>query len=162
MRNETSTLDWDGAVLGCLTPDLCSVDACDIGANQLDDPVLAGKGGTVPAVASILTEFRDILRTEIPGGLPLERVRADGAKIEHTIETPPDVTPYSRPPRPFTADESAETRRDLQDLLEKGWIVPSLSPWAAPFCSWPRNVIRSLELAPGVCALAMSSLILKH
>jgi hypothetical protein len=121
MHDVSSTLDWDGAVLGCLTTDLCSVDAGEVSSNHLDDPVLAGKEGTEVSVASILAEFQHVLRTEIPGGLPQERLRADGTKIEDTIEALEDVTwYYSRPPRPFTSEECADIRRYPQDLLERG------------------------------------------
>ena len=87
-RNAETELDWDVAVLGCLSPNLNLVDACNVGA---------GKGGKDPSIAPLLSEFRDVLRTEIPGGLPPERVRADCTRIEHTVETAPDATPYSRP-----------------------------------------------------------------
>jgi hypothetical protein len=66
-----------------------------------DDPVLSGKGAGDPAMSSILSSFRDISVSKIPGRLPRQRFAADGTPIEHTIETSPNTIPYSRPPRPF-------------------------------------------------------------
>ena len=88
-RNAETELDWDGAVLGCLSPNLNLVDASHVGA---------GQGGTDPLIAPLLSEFRDVLRTEIPGGLPPERFRADGTRIEHTIDKAPDRHLTRAPP----------------------------------------------------------------
>ena len=62
-------------------------------------------GADDPDIQRILAEFNDVLGYENPGGLPPTRYAADGSAIEHTIETAPDVQPFSRPPRPFTAEE---------------------------------------------------------
>ena len=123
VRNADTDLD-------CLSPNLNLLDACDVGA---------GKGGKDPSIAPLLNEFCDVLRTEIPGGLLPERFRADGTRTEHTIGTAQDAVPYSRPPRPFTPEETAEIYRYVQDLLDKGWITPSLSPWAPPVLFIPKK-----------------------
>jgi hypothetical protein len=92
-----------------------------------------------PELQSLLHEFKDVLVPSIPGGLPPERFDNNGRAIEHTIETAPDAVPYARPPRPFTQEESAEIQRVIADFLAKGWIVPSLSPWAAPILLVPKK-----------------------
>jgi hypothetical protein len=69
-----------------------------------DDPVLSGKGADDPAISSILSSFRDLLVSKIPGRLPPQWFAADGTPIEHTIETSPNTIPYSRPPRPFSRE----------------------------------------------------------
>lgn len=88
---------------------------------------------------ALLAEFDYVLVTSIPGGLPPVRHDATGRVIEHTIETHPNEKPYARPPRPFTADESAEIQRVIADFLSKGWITPSLPPWAAPVLFVPKK-----------------------
>lgn len=81
-----------------------------------------------------------MLVTEIPGDLPPERFDAEGKPIEHTVDTDPHVVPYKRNPQPYTAEEDAELQRYIRELLAKGWITPSLSPWAAPVLFVPKKV----------------------
>jgi hypothetical protein len=123
-------------VLASVIPTCCSVT---VDADPVD-PVLSGPGAQNPLIKSVLIQFRDVLVSEIPGGLPPERFAADGSPIEHCIETAPDEKPFARPPRPFTAQEDAEIQTYLHDLLSKGWIAPSLSPWAAPVLFVPKKV----------------------
>lgn len=96
-------------------------------------------GASDPDIQKILAEFSDVLVSEIPGGLPPERFAADGSPIEHTIETAPDADPFSRPPRPFTVEEHDAVKKYLADFIAKGWIRPSLSPWAAPVLFVPKK-----------------------
>ena len=129
--------ELDDAFVACVMPEL---DSVDVAASDLDDPVLSGRGAMHPYIRAILNDFRDVLVTEIPGGLPPERLDADGNSIEHTIETDPNVLPFKVNPKPFTAEEDAELQRYLRELLSIGWIVPSLSPWAAPVLFVPKKV----------------------
>ena len=111
----------------------------DSETSQSSEPLLQGKGALEPDIARILREFNDVLITEMPGGLPPHRQAADGSPIEHTIETAADEKPYARPPRPFTAEEDATVKKYISDFLERGWIKPSLSPWAAPVLFVPKK-----------------------
>jgi hypothetical protein len=79
-----------------------------------------------------LNGFLDVLVSELPSGLPTKRGAIDGSMIEHTIELDPGSKPYAAQPRPLTVVENAEIKRLLDELLVKGWIVPSLSPHAVP------------------------------
>jgi transposase InsO family protein len=123
------------AVLGCLVPECCTINV-----DATESPLFSGLGGTQPDIKPVLADFSDVLVTEIPGGLPPERYAADGTPIEHCVETAPGETPFARPPRPFTAHEDAEIQKYLKDLLSKGWITPSLSPWAAPVLFVPKKI----------------------
>ena len=93
---------------------------------------LSGKGATHPGVQSILEQFHDVLRTELPSGTPPQRLGVDGKPIEHTIELDPTSKPYAAQPRKLSVDEDAELLTVLKELLAKGWAYPSLSPHAAP------------------------------
>lgn len=115
------------AFLAYLKPEFAAAGASDV------------PGATDPDIQEILNEFRDVLVSEIPGGLPPERFASDGTPIEHTIETAPDASPYSRPPRPFTVEEHDAVKKYLADFVAKGWIRPSLSPWAAPVLFVPKK-----------------------
>ena len=97
--------ELDDAFVACMMPEL---DSVDVAASDLDDPVLSRRGATQPRIRELLNDFREVLVIEIPGGLPPERLDADGNPIEHTIETTLDVLPFKVNPRPFTVEEDAE------------------------------------------------------
>ena len=62
---------------------------------------------------------------EFPG-LPPQR------EIEFAIDVVPSATPASITPYPLAPVELKELKLQLQELLEKGFIRPSVSPWGAP------------------------------
>jgi hypothetical protein len=131
------TLDQTrGAVLGVVVREFCSLGAFPDNPN----PLLSGPDSQHPAIAPLLQEYSDVLVSAIPGGLPPERWAADGRKIEHCIETAEGETPYAPNPHPFTSEEMQEIRRYIAQFAAKGWIVPSLSPWAAPVLFVPKKV----------------------
>jgi hypothetical protein len=59
-------------------------------------------------------------------GLPPER------DVEFVIELKPGTAPISRRSYRMPPNELAELKIQLQDLLEKGFIRPSSSPWGCP------------------------------
>jgi hypothetical protein len=59
-------------------------------------------------------------------GLPPER------DVEFVIELKPGTTPISRRSYRMPPNELAELKTQLQDLLEKGFIIPSSSSWGCP------------------------------
>ena len=69
----------------------------------------------------IVCEFLDVFPNDLPG-LPPDR------DIEFKIELVPGTAPISRRPYRMPANELAELKVQLQDLLEKGLIRPSASP----------------------------------
>jgi hypothetical protein len=79
------------------------------------------------------TEFSDIFPQDLPAHLPPDR----GAPFK--IETPPDATPVNRPIYRLSPSELDELRRTLDDLLAKGFIRPSSSPWGAPVLFAPKK-----------------------
>lgn len=80
-----------------------------------------------PTIQSIpvVNEFLDVFPDELPG-LPPER------EIEFAIDLLPDTHPISIPPYRMAPTELKELKEQLKDLLEKGFIRPSTSPWGAP------------------------------
>ena len=62
---------------------------------------------------------------ELPG-LPPQR------EIEFAIDIVPGATPASITPYRMAPAELKELKLQLQELLEKGFIRPSVSPWGAP------------------------------
>ena len=62
---------------------------------------------------------------ELPG-LPPQRV------VNFGIELHPSTSPISMTPHRMEPVELQELRVQLQELLDKGFIRPSTSPWGAP------------------------------
>jgi hypothetical protein len=58
--------------------------------------------------------------------MPLDR------DVEFIIELQLSTTPISRRPYKMTSKELAELKVQLNELLEKGYIRPSSSPWGFP------------------------------
>jgi hypothetical protein len=73
----------------------------------------------------VVCEFPDVFLEDLPG-LPPER------DVEFVIELKPGTTPISRRSYRMPPNELAELKTQLQDLLEKGFIRPSSSPWGCP------------------------------
>ncbi|GBG64197.1 hypothetical protein CBR_g40897 [Chara braunii] len=83
-----------------------------------------------PAIAKLLEEFKDL--TEPPIGVVPR-------PIQHRIE----IEPGSRTPKGavyrISPRELEELRKQLDELLEKGWIRPSSSPFGAPVLFVPKK-----------------------
>ena len=75
---------------------------------------------------AIIQEFRDVLVDELPPGLPPER------DVPHTIPLEPGKVPPCRPMYRLSPVEFAEMERQVKDLLARGYIQPSTSPFGAP------------------------------
>eukprot|EP00253_Pinus_taeda_P002934 PITA_02934 len=73
----------------------------------------------------VIREFTDVFPEEIPG-LPPKR------NIDFTIELVPGAAPVSREPYRMSVPELSELKMQLQELLDKNYIRPSVSPWGAP------------------------------
>jgi len=79
-----------------------------------------------PEVKKLLKEFNDTFPTTLPNGLPPER------RLDHAIDLIPGMEPPSRPVYRLSHYEMKELKVQLSDLLEKGFIQPSVSPFGAP------------------------------
>ena len=80
-----------------------------------------------PSVSDIptISDFPDVFPEELPG-LPPQR------EIEFAIDIVPGATLTSITPYRMAPVELKELKLQLQELLEKGFIQPSVSPWGAP------------------------------
>jgi len=74
---------------------------------------------------SVVQEFMDVFPDEIPE-LPPKR------EIEFVIDLIPGADPVSISPYRMAPTELAELKKQLEDLLEKQFIRPSVSLWGAP------------------------------
>ena len=73
----------------------------------------------------MVKEFPDLFPAELPG-LPPER------ELEFSIELLPGTSPISIAPYRMAPTELRELKAQLQNLIDKGFIRPSASPWGAP------------------------------
>jgi hypothetical protein len=73
----------------------------------------------------VVCEFSDVFPDDLPG-LPPDR------KVEFVIELKLGTAPISRRAYRMPPNELAELKAQLQELLEKGFMRPSSSPWGSP------------------------------
>ncbi|KAL0536771.1 hypothetical protein IC582_025732 [Cucumis melo] len=73
----------------------------------------------------VVRDYPDVFLEELPG-LPPHRV------IEFSIELEPGTVPISRAPYRMAPAELKELKVQLQELLDKGFIRPSVSPYGGP------------------------------
>ena len=90
------------------------------------DPALpiATHAEASPDLASIpiVCEFLDVFSEDLPG-LPPDR------EVEFFIELEPGTALISRRPYHMAPKELTEIKKQLEELLDKGFIRPSSSPW---------------------------------
>ena len=72
----------------------------------------------------IVREFPDVFPEELPS-IPLER------EVDLSIEIVQGIAPVSRAPYRMAPAELKELKVQLQELLDKGFVRPNVSPWGA-------------------------------
>ena len=83
------------------------------------------KEGTLVDEIIVGREFPDVFPDDIVG-LPPDR------EVEFTIDLIPGTKLISIPPYKMALAELRELKAQLEELLSKGFIRPSISPWGAP------------------------------
>jgi hypothetical protein len=73
----------------------------------------------------VVCEYADAFPDELPG-MPPDR------NIEFAIELQLGTSPISKRPYRKPPTELAELKKQLQELMDKGFIRPSTSPWGCP------------------------------
>jgi hypothetical protein len=79
-----------------------------------------------------VSEFPDVFPKVLPG-MPPDR------EIEFVIELVPSTAPIFKRPYRMAANQLAELKEQLQELLDKGYIRPSAAPWGAPVIFVPKK-----------------------
>ncbi|KAK1616575.1 hypothetical protein QYE76_022092 [Lolium multiflorum] len=80
-----------------------------------------------------MTEFGDVFPEEVPAGLPPLR------GIEHQIDLIPGASLPNRAPYRTNPEETKEIQKQVQALLDKGYIRISLSPCVVPVILVPKK-----------------------
>ncbi|XP_074297554.1 uncharacterized protein LOC141628293 [Silene latifolia] len=73
----------------------------------------------------VICEFTDVFPEELPGISP-ER------DVEFSVELVPGTGPIAKDPYRMAPTELKELSKQLDEMIEKGFIQPSDSPWGAP------------------------------
>jgi hypothetical protein len=81
--------------------------------------------GVKPEDIPVVCEYANVFRDDLPG-MPPDR------DIEFIIELQPGSAPISKRSYRTPPKELAELKLQLQELLDKGFIHPSASPWGCP------------------------------
>jgi hypothetical protein len=76
-------------------------------------------------IRRVLEEFLDVMPDELPEDLPPRR------RVDHAIEVMPRVEPPAKAPYRMSHEELKELKVQLEELLTKGYIKPSKSPYGA-------------------------------
>ena len=73
----------------------------------------------------VVREFPDVFPDDLPG-LPPDR------EIDFQIELAPRTEPISRAPYRMAPAELKELKVQMEEMVNKGFVRPSTSPWGAP------------------------------
>jgi len=77
-------------------------------------------------IKRVLEEFPDVMPEELPEELPPRRC------VDYAIEVMSGVKPPAKAPYQMSHEELKELKVQLEELLTKGYIKPSKSPYGAP------------------------------
>ena len=107
---------------------------------------------SLPSVIShLLQDYKDVFPEEIPAGLPPLR------GIEHQIDLIPGAALQNRPPYRTNPEETKEIQRQVQALLDKGYVRESLSPCAVTVILVPKK-----KMDHGECVLIVEPSIISQ
>ena len=73
----------------------------------------------------VVNDFQDVFPDDLPGVPP-------SREIDFGIDLKPDTKQISIPPYRMAKTELKEFKLQLEYLIDKGFIQPSISPWGAP------------------------------
>jgi hypothetical protein len=89
---------------------------------------------TLPtSVTNLLQQFRDVFPSELPPGLP------PICGIEHQIDLIPGASLPNCVAYRANPEETKEIQRQVQDLLDRGYVRESLSPCSVPVILVPKK-----------------------
>jgi hypothetical protein len=80
----------------------------------------------------VVCEYLDVFSSDY-SGLPPQR------EVEFGIECVSGTNPISKAPYKMASLELKELKEQLQELLDKGFIRPSISPWGSPMLFVKKN-----------------------
>jgi hypothetical protein len=81
----------------------------------------------------LLEKHSSVFPDALPKGAPPRR------SVEHQIDLVEGAVPKSKPPYRLGPKEQDEMETQIKDLLDQGFIRPSISPWGAPVLFVPKK-----------------------
>ena len=87
-----------------------------------------------PEAKGLMKEYQDVFSTSLPNKLPPKRA------IDHTIDLVPGSESTSWPIYRLSYLEMNELKRQLSELMEKGFIHPSVSPLVLLFSLFTKRM----------------------
>ena len=73
----------------------------------------------------IVRDYPEVFPEELPGLPPVR-------EVDFSIDLEPGSQPLSKAPYRMAPAELEELKKQLKELIEKGFVRPSISPWGAP------------------------------
>jgi hypothetical protein len=73
----------------------------------------------------VVCEYPDVFPENLPGMRP-------NCDIEFSIDLLPSTAPISKRPYRMDAKDLSELKKQIEEILKKGFIIPSSSTWGAP------------------------------
>ncbi|MCO5593953.1 hypothetical protein L7F22_047972 [Adiantum nelumboides] len=96
--------------------------------NGVDETQVNENGMQVDlGLSNFLNQFQDVFIDDIPGEIPPKRGDDD-----HMIELIPGSSPPNKPPYRVSHAQQEEIMRQVNELVEKGMVRPSSSPFCSP------------------------------
>ena len=92
----------------------------------------------IPRLKAVVDQYPKLFAP--PDPLPPER------SVKHHIHLPSDVVPVSPPAYPLGLVKCTAMREQMRELIDKGWVEPSESPWAAPILLVSKDEGKKLRL----------------
>ena len=113
-----------------LDKDLCahlSRRTLERGGGQAQNKTFGVMEDTSPeTLLKLVDSFADIFPDELPNGLPPQR------HVDHSIPLEPNAKTPAQKLYRLSSHELNELKKQLNELIDKGWIQPSKSPYGAP------------------------------
>jgi hypothetical protein len=103
----------------------------------------------------VVYDYPDVFLDELPG-MPPDR------QVEFVIDLLSGTAPISKRPYRMSSDQLLELKKQIKELLEKGFICPSSSPWGAPVTFVERRMVLNRCVWITDCLMMLLSKISTH
>ena len=129
------SVEWVGESEECGEVRLLTVTASGEEEQQLLQRFLSELD---PRLRQIVDRFPSLFAP--PDPLPPTRT------VKHHIYLPNDVVPVTAPAYPLGLVKCSAMREQMRELIDKGWVSPSSSPWASPILLVPKDDGQKLRM----------------